>query len=494
MFENEQKGSYGSYSEAGRNSVEKYHIVMQKDRILEGKTKKIKVQDFFSKEDEPTDIRKTRENQIDIFSLPPTMESDKKALQKLQKRKEVCEPMEILNMNEKFKYHKHHHKELNDYLKIVKKAKYAPSSTRYNPKMEFIWNRTITGPSWNYMSGRPENFLNRNNIENRFYLAHQELKPLGHIFINMDKQTQRGQIPTDYDVRIRYDKPFHSNEKNKKNNNTFSNISTNENSNNNINRSNSNNNISNSANKINLRKIKRKFDDIKAPDFSKKISREQLNFIHRDREMVRPFFNPKYKLVEPKCLTMVSYETSKKKTKVPKRPKGVDSNIIFDPDKFYYNINNNKRPIGPDFSKVVSRPNEKGPLPSYMIRKFDRESLYNTTDKSLKMNNYPNSGFLTEYSSFYPKKSFNKKINMNLLNSQNFLDNNMNEIMSQLKSNGNMNKIMEFYTKNLDDIQEDAIGTKIDSITLKTVPKKVQLSDREKAFFKIDFNQIDNDD
>ena len=95
--------------------------------------------------------------------------------------------------------------------------------------MEFIWNRTITGPSWNYMSGRPENFLNRNNIENRFYLAHQELKPLGHIFINMDKQTQRGQIPTDYDVRIRYDKPFHSNEKNKKNNNTFSNISTNEN-------------------------------------------------------------------------------------------------------------------------------------------------------------------------------------------------------------------------------------------------------------------------
>ena len=83
---------------------------------------------------------------------------------------------------------------------------------------------------------------------------------------------------------------------------------------------------------------------------------------------------------------------------------------------------------------------------------------------------------------------------MNLLNSQNFLDNNMNEIMSQLNSNGNMNKVMEFYTKNLDDIQEDAIGTKIDSITLKTVPKKVKLSEREKTFFKIDFNQIDNDD
>ena len=49
MFENEQKGSYGSYSEAGRNSVEKYHIVMQKDRILEGKTKKNKSPRFFFK-------------------------------------------------------------------------------------------------------------------------------------------------------------------------------------------------------------------------------------------------------------------------------------------------------------------------------------------------------------------------------------------------------------------------------------------------------------
>ena len=56
MFENETKGTYGSYSEAGRNSVEKYHIIMQKDKILEGKTPKIKVHDFFSKEDEPIDI------------------------------------------------------------------------------------------------------------------------------------------------------------------------------------------------------------------------------------------------------------------------------------------------------------------------------------------------------------------------------------------------------------------------------------------------------
>ena len=494
MFENETKGTYGSYSEAGRNSVEKYHIIMQKDKILEGKTKKIKVHDFFSKEDEPIDIRKNNENQVDIFSLPPTMESDKKALQKQLKKKKVCEPMDLVNMNEKYKYHKHHHKEYDDYFKLVKTAKYAPSSTRYNPKMEFIWNRTIIGPSWNYMSGRNEKNIKHDKNENRFYLAHQEIKPLGHIFINMNKQTQRGIIPTDYDVRIRYDKPFYSTDKMKyKTNNTFSNISTNENSNNILN-SNSSNNLSTSPNKINLRKIKKKFDDIKAPDFSKKISREQLNFINREREGVRPFFNPNYKIIEPKILTMVSYETSKKKTIVQKRPKGIDSNLIFDPDKYYYNINNNKRPTAPDFSKVVSRPNEKGPLPSYMIRKFDRESLYNTTDKSLKMNNYPNSGFLTEYSSFYPKKSFNKKINMNLLNSQNFLDNNMNDIMSQLNSNGNMNKVMEFYTKNLDDIQEDAIGTKIDSVTLKTVPKKVKMSEREKAFFKIDFNQIDNDD
>ena len=61
---------------------------------------------------------------------------------------------------------------------------------------------------------------------------------------------------------------------------------------------------------------------------------------------------------------------------------------------------------------------------SYMIKKCDRSSMYTTTDKTLELNNFSNGKFLTEYSSFYPKKSFNKIINMNLLGNEKFVESN----------------------------------------------------------------------
>ena len=63
---------------------------------------------------------------------------------------------------------------------------------------------------------------------------------------------------------------------------------------------------------------------------SKTISRDQLNFIYRDREGVRPFFIPNYKYVEPRSLSMVSYTKKYYNKFNTKRLSGLDPNLFVD--------------------------------------------------------------------------------------------------------------------------------------------------------------------
>ena len=67
MFENEAKGWHGSYSTAGRNSAEKYHIIIHKDEILSNEPKKIRIKDIFTP-DEPQPVESLEDN-IDIFKV-----------------------------------------------------------------------------------------------------------------------------------------------------------------------------------------------------------------------------------------------------------------------------------------------------------------------------------------------------------------------------------------------------------------------------------------
>ena len=57
MIINENRGSYGMFSRAGRSSTEKFHILIKKDEILRGTTKNQK-----EKANENSD-----ESDIDIF-------------------------------------------------------------------------------------------------------------------------------------------------------------------------------------------------------------------------------------------------------------------------------------------------------------------------------------------------------------------------------------------------------------------------------------------
>ena len=52
MLENDAKGWHGSFSAAGRNSAEKYHMIVHKDSIIAGRTKKKKIFGFFSTEED----------------------------------------------------------------------------------------------------------------------------------------------------------------------------------------------------------------------------------------------------------------------------------------------------------------------------------------------------------------------------------------------------------------------------------------------------------
>ena len=234
------------------------------------------------------------------------------------------------------------------------------------------------------------------------------------------------------------------------------------------------NSISNntSTNIINIK-------DIKGPDFNNYISRATLDFISRDKEPVRPFFVPDYSYTIPRLINAVNYSQSLKKTIVQSRMKGLNENPVWDPDKVYYKISNHKEPSALNFNLMVSRPNE-GKLPSYMIRKFDRNSLYDMTDKSLKLNRFSDGKFMTEYSSFNNKKSFNDKINKELMNSETLINSNLNDIVDHIKGDINednnrrmrnkIRNVMEYYNRNFD--RRNDINNKNNNFMWKSMDNK----------------------
>ena len=88
MIENKAKGWHGSFSIAGRNSAEKYHIIIHQDEILSNEHKKIKIKDIFTPDDEREEAVQDIDN-IDVFKAYNTHKKDKAPLhQKSQNRSE----------------------------------------------------------------------------------------------------------------------------------------------------------------------------------------------------------------------------------------------------------------------------------------------------------------------------------------------------------------------------------------------------------------------
>lgn len=94
------------------------------------------------------------------------------------------------------------------------------------------------------------------------------------------------------------------------------------------------------------------------------------------------------------------------------------------------------------------------------------------------MNNFAEGKFAKTEDSFWPKKSHNKIINLNLLNSAKFLENVMGG--KNMKENskdeiGNyIDKSLKFYNRNFEDLLKESMLSKFDGVTYKSIkrPKK----------------------
>lgn len=193
---------------------------------------------------------------------------------------------------------------------------------------------------------------------------------------------------------------------------------------------------------------------------------------------------------------MVKYEKMSSRKDNINKPYGGYTNINYDPNKILDKINNHLEVKSPNFNLMTSRPksSKNDPLPFYMKNIFSRQSGNIITDKTLKMNNFSTGKFAKTEDSFWPKKSHNKIINLNLLNSAKFIDNIMNKNKSKDQGlNGEINayidKSIKFYNKNFDDLIKETMLTKFDSVTYKSIPKhKRQENDLDKFMLNYDIS------
>ena len=212
---------------------------------------------------------------------------------------------------------------------------------------------------------------------------------------------------------------------------------------------------------------------IKGPNFKQMISREVLDKLKDDKIPVVPYLLPNFSAVRERPIMMVVYDRKKHKINRSKSASlaRIDNTFYYNPNEILTKINNYVSSHPPNFNMMTSRPDDDDPLPSYMKRIYTRNSCYDITQLSLKLNNYKDRGFAKMNSSFWPKKSFNKIINLNLLKSKKFLNNvigNQNNLLRQFKGLGTS---LKFYNKNYEDIMRENFLERFDNVTYKTIKR-----------------------
>ena len=214
---------------------------------------------------------------------------------------------------------------------------------------------------------------------------------------------------------------------------------------------------------------------IKGPDFDKIISREYYENLSDHGSSLIPFSLPNFKLVRERPLTMVVYERPKY-TKNKHAPlKGITPDMYNDIYKYLEYINNHTRCVPPNFDKMKARPqDDNSPLPVYMKGTVSRGACETVDETSLKMNNFAEGKFLSNYTSFWPKKSFNKIVNLNLIRSETFLSYLLNKQADSQKSNNYLTKSMKFYHKNYEDLLKEGMLSRFDNVTFKTIKPEIK--------------------
>jgi len=110
------------------------------------------------------------------------------------------------------------------------------------------------------------------------------------------------------------------------------------------------------------------------------------------------------------------------------------------------------------------------------------------------MNEFKDSKFAQSTTMFFPKRSYNKGVYMNLLNNIEFADNmkiNENDTCKMEQINQYIKKSMRFYNKNVDDITRENAITKFDNITFKAIRKPNIFKENEIENFIKNFDKVD---
>ena len=220
--------------------------------------------------------------------------------------------------------------------------------------------------------------------------------------------------------------------------------------------------------------------NIKAPDFDKIISREYYANLSDKGSSLIPFSLPNFKLVRERPLTMVTYTRPKYEKRKINYLQGIEPSMYNDHYKYIEFINNHVRCVPPNLDKMLARPKDDGsPLPVYMKGCVSRDACNIMTERSLKMNNFAEGKFRSNYTSFWPKTSFNKIINLNILNSNTFLSNLVGN-GKNLKLMGNsVQKSLKFYNRNFKELMKEGMLTKFDNITFKTIRPNNKIESKE---------------
>ena len=229
-----------------------------------------------------------------------------------------------------------------------------------------------------------------------------------------------------------------------------------------------------------------------APDFSKIISREKREKVKAFKIDNVPFIVPNYSYVKERPIITAIYKKKEKTIKNKnKQFLGIDSTLNYDPNSAIEKYNNHLTSKTPKFKYMISRPNKKGsPLPFYMQQVHDRSVTYLFTDKSFQLNKFPEGKYIPASSTFFPKKSFNKIINVGFANSKSFKEIDTDEDILAKKLQ--ITQKLKLSHVDYEELVNEGALNKFDNFSYKTILKKKKKGISNKPIMSFEVNEENN--
>ena len=466
-----------NYSLIGKISLERFPIILQKDKIIKGEKKKFIIRDLFHP-DQPKEELKTIEDYNNFTDFKLSVQG-KDGINNYTSKSKVDFFIQDMKTNPKYFYH-------NKHLSLVDKLKklvFESDNLSYAPKYDYVKPRLLTGPNWENLGERKKEKIEYD--ERDYYIKHDDVLKNTDFkcLVNMKKTTQRIEFVKQKLIKFKNDKKFiPKSQRNKikknKNKNKIPYTSRNEVSKEKIYKLfNINPKTVNDIKKIKSKKIKKENHSV---DFKKIISREEVEKIKEAKYFKIPFITPNYSLVEDRLISNVDFNIEKNKSN--KRDKqnieGYDYKLNYSPDKYISKINNHIEPQTPNFSYMFHRNGDwaknskKNPLPFYMRDIYDRNSCRIMTEKSLKENKFKEGKISLATSSFFPKKSFNRIVNINLIKSKTFKEKTDDEYIEEKKVFLKENIKLRNNSKEIKELKNFGVLDKFENFTYKTIDKR----------------------